>query len=182
MARTSYAIPPDFRTDPEAFRDWCLEVGGALFGLGEDTVGSLSSSDNIPDSVISGNPTVASQGSSISNLEDSNHPQGKDQSLDLDGANEVLVADVKDAVTKKHDPGSSHAIIIQAASQSDVPSATAVNPPSGGTGTASGGYDTAGNRDLMIASLTATISDVAAMKVALDGLLLKLRISNSVAT
>lgn len=45
-----------------------------------------------------------------------------------------------------------------------VPTATASNPPAGGTGATAGAYDTAGNRDLMIASLTAVIADVAALR------------------
>jgi len=109
------------------------------------------------------------------------HTQGTDQSLDSGGVNQVLVADAKDAVTKKHDPGTNHNVIIQATAQTDVPAPTAVNPPAGGTGTAAGGYDTAANRDLMITSLTAAVADIAAMKVVVDGLLAKLRTSNSVA-
>lgn len=107
MARTSFAIPPDFRTDPEEFREWQLEVANALFGLGEDTTGGLTSNDNIPSEVVSGNANVVA-------LEASEHAQGTDQSLDAGGANSVSVVDVNDAVTKKHDPGSSHNVIIQA--------------------------------------------------------------------
>ena len=45
-----------------------------------------------------------------------------------------------------------------------VANMTASNPPSGGTGTAAGGYDTSTNRNLMITSLTAVIADVLADK------------------
>ena len=36
-----------------------------------------------------------------------------------------------------------------------VPAATQLTPPAGGTGATAGAYDTAANRDLMIASITA---------------------------
>ena len=109
------------------------------------------------------------------------HTQNSDTFLDQGNANEVTAANAADAVTKKHDPGTNHNVIIQATAQTDVPAPTAVNPPAGGTGTAAGGYDTAANRDLMITSLTAAVADIAAMKVVVDGLLAKLRTSNSVA-
>jgi len=49
--------------------------------------------------------------------------------------------------------------------------ATALTPPAGGTGSAGGGYDTAGNRDLMITSVTALRTDLIAL--AADVLALK---------
>lgn len=52
-----------------------------------------------------------------------------------------------------------------------VPAATAVNPPAGGTGAAAGGYDTAGNRDLAITSLTAVIADVATLRQIVTGII-----------
>ena len=52
-----------------------------------------------------------------------------------------------------------------------VSTATAVNPPAGGTGAAAGGYDTAGNRDLMITSLTAVIADVAVLRQVVTALI-----------
>lgn len=44
---------------------------------------------------------------------------------------------------------------------------TALAAPAGGTGTAAGGYDTAGNRDLMIAAHNALRTDVNAIRAAL---------------
>lgn len=52
-----------------------------------------------------------------------------------------------------------------------VPAATASNPPAGGTGTAAGGYDTAGNRDAMITSLTNCIADVAELKKVVNSII-----------
>lgn len=51
-----------------------------------------------------------------------------------------------------------------ATAASTVPAATALTPPAGGTGATAGAYDTAGNRDLMIASITATQADLLALK------------------
>jgi hypothetical protein len=45
---------------------------------------------------------------------------------------------------------------------------TAVTPPAGGTGATAGAYDTAAHRDAMIASLTATQVDVAAILARLN--------------
>lgn len=52
-----------------------------------------------------------------------------------------------------------------------VPAATAVDPPAGGTGATAGAYDTAGNRNLMIASLTAVIADVAELRKVVTALI-----------
>lgn len=52
-----------------------------------------------------------------------------------------------------------------------VPAATASNPPAGGTGATAGAYDTAGNRDLMITSLTNCIADVAALKQVVNSII-----------
>jgi len=52
-----------------------------------------------------------------------------------------------------------------------VPAATALTPPVGGTGATAGAYDTAGNRDLMIASITATQADLLALKQVVNGLI-----------
>lgn len=49
--------------------------------------------------------------------------------------------------------------------------ATASTPPAGGTGTAAGGYDTSGNRDLMIAAITANQADIAAIRNTLNALI-----------
>ncbi len=46
--------------------------------------------------------------------------------------------------------------------------ATALAPPSGGTGQTAGGYDTDTNRDLFITRLTALIADIASMRVELQ--------------
>ena len=48
--------------------------------------------------------------------------------------------------------------------------ATALDPPVGGSGATAGAYDTAANRDLMITSLTAVIADVAALRAELVGM------------
>ena len=53
---------------------------------------------------------------------------------------------------------------------------TAVTAPAGGTGATGGAYDTAGNRDLMIASLTASQVDIAAIKTELAALRVRLGI------
>ena len=45
--------------------------------------------------------------------------------------------------------------------------ATASNPPAGGTGANAGGHSTAGNRNLFIASLTAGLVDIAALRAEL---------------
>ena len=50
--------------------------------------------------------------------------------------------------------------------------ATASNPPAGGTGQTVGGYDNATNRDLFITSLTALIADVASMRVEMAAMVL----------
>ena len=52
-----------------------------------------------------------------------------------------------------------------------VPAATALAPPAGGTGAAAGAYDTAANRDLMIASITATQADLLALKQVVNSLI-----------
>lgn len=48
---------------------------------------------------------------------------------------------------------------------------TASNPPAGGTGTAAGGYNTAANRDLMIASLTNAIADIVNLKQVVNAII-----------
>lgn len=45
-----------------------------------------------------------------------------------------------------------------------VPAATQSTPPAGGTGATAGAYDSAANRDLMIASITAAAADILALK------------------
>lgn len=52
-----------------------------------------------------------------------------------------------------------------------VPVATALTPPAGGTGATAGAYDTAVNRDAMIASITATQADLLALKQVVNGLI-----------
>ncbi len=66
-------------------------------------------------------------------------------------------------------------------STADAAAATASNPPAGGTGTAGGGYDTAGNRDLMITSLTAVIADVEEIRTQFNALLTELKTEGAVA-
>ena len=52
-----------------------------------------------------------------------------------------------------------------------VPAATQSTPPAGGTGTTAGAYDTAENRDLMIASITAGAADLLALKKVVNALI-----------
>jgi hypothetical protein len=51
-----------------------------------------------------------------------------------------------------------------ATADTTVPAATQLTPPAGGTGATEGAYDTAANRDLMIASITAGAADLLALK------------------
>lgn len=44
---------------------------------------------------------------------------------------------------------------------------TAIAPPAGGTGATAGAYDTAGNRNLAIAAITANQVDIAALRTTL---------------
>lgn len=60
----------------------------------------------------------------------------------------------------------------------DAADATASDAPDGGTGAAAGGYDTAANRDLMIASQNALIDDVANLRTQFNALLTSLRDRN----
>ena len=66
----------------------------------------------------------------------------------------------------------------KAGAVSDVAAATALDAPAGGTGAAAGGYDTAVNRDLMIASQNALIKDVEGLRTQLNALLASLRARN----
>ena len=52
-----------------------------------------------------------------------------------------------------------------------VPAATQATPPAGGTGATVGAYDTAENRDLMIASITAGAADLLALKKVVNALI-----------
>jgi hypothetical protein len=52
-----------------------------------------------------------------------------------------------------------------------VPAATQLTPPAGGTGATAGAYDTAANRDLMIASITAGAADLLALKKVVNALI-----------
>ena len=64
----------------------------------------------------------------------------------------------------------------------DAAAATALNPPAGGTGNAAGAYDTAGNRNLMITSLTAVIADVAEIRTQFNALLDELQSEGTIQT
>ncbi len=55
-----------------------------------------------------------------------------------------------------------------------IVAATSSAPPAGGTGATAGAYDSAANRDLMIATINALRTDVAALIVAVNSL----RLSN----
>lgn len=63
----------------------------------------------------------------------------------------------------------------QQSAEADLGAITASTAPAGGSGATAGAYDTSTNRDLMIASLTATQVDVAALRTKLNALLAKLR-------
>ena len=52
-----------------------------------------------------------------------------------------------------------------------VPAATATNAPAGGTGATAGAYDTAANRDLLIASNNALVADVLALRKVVNSLI-----------
>ncbi len=181
-------VPPDFREKPQEFYDYILGLHKLVDGLGPDVDGILGA-ENIPNEHANNKDTFLDQGGANEvtsvNAADAvtkKHAQGTDQGLDTGGLNASTAADVKVAADTHADAVSKHDLIDQAAAQVDVPAPTAVNPPAGGVGATAGAYDTAGNRDLMITSVTAAIADIAAMKVVVDGLLGKLRTSNTVAT
>lgn len=52
-----------------------------------------------------------------------------------------------------------------------VPAATQVAAPAGGTGTAAGGWDTAGNRDAAITSINAAKTDIEELKKVVNGII-----------
>lgn len=56
-----------------------------------------------------------------------------------------------------------------------VSAATSSAPPAGGTGATGGAYDTSGNRDLMIASLTAVRADLDALRQTVNALVYDLK-------
>ena len=64
----------------------------------------------------------------------------------------------------------------------DAADALVSDPPAGGAGQAAGAYDTADNRDLMIASLTTLITDVAVIRTQLNALLAELRTEGTIKT
>ena len=70
----------------------------------------------------------------------------------------------------------------QGAAITSAASATAIDPPAGGTGNAVGAYDTAANRNLMITSLTAVIADVADIRTQFNLLLAELRTEGTIDT
>lgn len=55
-----------------------------------------------------------------------------------------------------------------------------INSDAGGVGTAAGGWDTAGNRDLAIARFAAALADIADIRAKLNSLLAKLRASGQI--
>jgi hypothetical protein len=62
-----------------------------------------------------------------------------------------------------------------------VPAATQLTPPAGGSGATAGAYDTADNRDLMIASITAGAADLLALKKVVNSLIDDLQAAGIVA-
>ena len=70
----------------------------------------------------------------------------------------------------------------QGAAITSAASATALDPPAGGTGATAGAYDNAANRDLMITSLTAVIADIADIRIQFNLLLAELRTEGTIDT
>lgn len=94
----------------------------------------------------------------------------------------------------KSEPGNDEVLVYESATDTWVPTAiasigspltvpqahpteptqTATDAPAGGTGAAAGAWDTSVHRDAAIATINATVSDVAALIVWADGLQTKL--------
>jgi len=69
-----------------------------------------------------------------------------------------------------------HGIVAGSPSTVAAPAAiTATTAPAGGTGATAGAYDTANNRDLMIASLTATQADMTALHAKVAAILVAIK-------
>ena len=64
---------------------------------------------------------------------------------------------------------------LPVAAEADIGAITSSDAPAGGTGATEGAYDTAANRNLMIASIAAIRVDVAAVRTTVNSLLTKLR-------
>ena len=64
---------------------------------------------------------------------------------------------------------------LPGATLADAAALTAVAFPAGGTGTAAGGWDTAGNRDLAIARFAALLADVTALRTTVNTLIARAR-------
>jgi hypothetical protein len=71
----------------------------------------------------------------------------------------------------QRDHGSSEYTQTYSTASRTVPAATQLTPPAGGTGAAAGAYDSAANRDLMIASITAGAADLLALKKVVNALI-----------
>lgn len=71
-------------------------------------------------------------------------------------------------------------LLLPAAGVTDAAAATAVSFPVGGTGTAAGGWDTAGNRDLAIARFAAALADIASLRTAVNTLLARERAAGKI--
>lgn len=113
MPKSSFNIPPDFRQDPQAFHDFVLESFNHLYGLGADTVGKLDQ-DNVAASVSADTAATADTATTATTSTSSTG------GVDIGGANESTAVDIKDAVTKRHDPGTNHKLLIQSTDPSNA--------------------------------------------------------------
>jgi len=148
MPLSNWLVPPDQAVAPSEFRDYMLELHNAVYGLGSDVTGTLDSS-NVP---------------SVANV----HTQNKDQYLDQGGPNQSTAANIKDAVTKKHDPGTNHNLLKQAVDPTNVSTTT--------TGTADLTYE-ATERDM----LNALRVDAEALRDKVNTMMVNMRAASLIA-
>lgn len=127
MPKSSWNVPPRPH-DPE-FYNFLLEFFQHVYGVGDDNVGGILDSFNLPTTHGAG-------------TDPNDHGKNLDTALDSGGTNEVTAVNAKDAVDKKHtagtdpndhDPGTNHKIIIQATDPTDIGALVT-------TGTADGTY------------------------------------------
>lgn len=96
MPKSSWPTPPDFRTHPEEFNNFLLELFNHLYGLGGDIAGQL----------------------------DTNNVQSAATATTATSAATVTDANVADAVTKRHDPGTNHKVMMQATDPANAASSS----------------------------------------------------------
>jgi len=141
MPKSSWPFPPP--VESTEFSEWVREIHHHVYGIGDDDAKGQLDTDNEPTA----------------------HAQGTAQALDTGGPNEVTAVNAKDAVDKKHDPGSGHSVIIKAADPGD--GSTTVS------GTADGTYDAVEQ-----GMLNALATDVAAINSKLNALMAAQRTAN----